>query len=112
MRTTEIIQYFESRGFRFALAGEDGVVVAPQSRISDAARQCLKCFRSEIRWRLRHPEGDPDVDGYLVAVFVNGERIRVPLDQLTAQGRAIIECENLPPPKTNGFDPDLWAASV
>lgn len=47
-----------------------------------------------------------------MAIYINGEETKIPLDQLIAEGKEIIERESLPPPKTKGFEPDLWAASV
>ena len=42
-------------------------------------------------------------------LYINGELANLPLAQLVAEGKEIIERENIPPSK---FDPDLWAASV
>lgn len=42
-------------------------------------------------------------------LYINGELANIPLAQLVAEGKEIIEHENLPPSK---FDPDLWAATV
>jgi hypothetical protein len=42
-------------------------------------------------------------------LYINGELANIPLAQLVAEGKEIIERENLPPSK---FDPDLWAATV
>jgi hypothetical protein len=43
-------------------------------------------------------------------IFINGEVTRIPLAQLVAEGKEIIERENLPP--ANFAGPDLWAAAV
>jgi hypothetical protein len=43
-------------------------------------------------------------------LYINGELANIPLAQLVAQCKEIIERENIPPSKY--FDPDLWAASV
>ena len=42
-------------------------------------------------------------------LYINGELANIPLAQLIAEGKEIIERENIPPSK---FAPDLWAASV
>jgi hypothetical protein len=42
-------------------------------------------------------------------IYINGEVAHISLAQLVAEGKEIIERENIPPSK---FDPDLWAASV
>jgi hypothetical protein len=42
-------------------------------------------------------------------IFINGQLSNIPLAQLVAHGKEIIERENIPPTK---FDPDLWAASI
>jgi hypothetical protein len=43
-------------------------------------------------------------------IYINGEVANISLAQLVAEGKEIIERENIPPSKY--FDPDLWAASV
>ena len=43
-------------------------------------------------------------------LYISGEVATISLAQLVAEGKEIIERENLPPSKY--FDPDLWAASV
>jgi hypothetical protein len=45
-----------------------------------------------------------------MAIFINGEEVKIPLDRLIAEGREIIEREGLRPSKT--FDENAWAASV
>jgi hypothetical protein len=42
-------------------------------------------------------------------LYIKGEVATISLAQLVAEGKEIIERENLPPSK---FDPDLWAATV
>lgn len=42
-------------------------------------------------------------------IYINGEIASISLAQLVAEGKEIIERENIPPTK---FAPDLWAASV
>jgi len=42
-------------------------------------------------------------------LYINWEVATISLAQLVAEGKEIIERENIPPSK---FDPDLWAASV
>jgi hypothetical protein len=43
-------------------------------------------------------------------IFINGQLSNIPLAQLVAEGKEIIERENIPP--SNRFDLDLWAASI
>jgi hypothetical protein len=45
-----------------------------------------------------------------MAIFINGDEVKIPLNQLIAEGREIIEREGLQPSKT--FDESAWAASV
>jgi hypothetical protein len=42
-------------------------------------------------------------------IYISGEIANISLAQLVAEGKVIIERENIPPSK---FDLDLWAASV
>jgi len=44
-----------------------------------------------------------------MSLYINGEVGSISLAQLVAEGKEIIERENIPPSK---FDLDLWAASV
>jgi hypothetical protein len=43
-------------------------------------------------------------------IYISGEVATISLAQLIAEGKEIIERENIPPSKY--FDPDIWAASV
>jgi hypothetical protein len=43
-------------------------------------------------------------------IYINGEEARIPLAQLIAEGKEIVEREQIPPSKF--FDPDLSAASL
>jgi hypothetical protein len=43
-------------------------------------------------------------------IFINGQLSNIPLAQLVAEGKKIIERENLP--ASERFDMDLWAASI
>jgi hypothetical protein len=43
-------------------------------------------------------------------IYINGEIANISLAQLVAEGKKIIERENIPPSKY--VDADLWAASV
>ena len=43
-------------------------------------------------------------------IYINGEVAHIPLVQLVAVGKKIIERENIPP--SERFDLDLWAASI
>jgi hypothetical protein len=45
-----------------------------------------------------------------MAIFINGEEVKIPLDQLIAEGKEIIERENILP--SNLFSPEMHAASV
>jgi hypothetical protein len=98
-------------GVRITLDGDNLRIDAPSGLLTDEDRNLLKCYKTELIWRLRHPEGDPPANGYQARVFVGGEEVRIPLDQLIAEGTAIIEREDRQP-KTLGLDPDIWAASV
>jgi len=42
-------------------------------------------------------------------LYINGEVATISLAQLVAEGKEIVERENIPPSK---FAPDVWAASV
>jgi len=46
----------------------------------------------------------------IMPIFINGQLSNIPLAQLVAEGKEIIERENIPP--SSRFDLDLWAASV
>jgi hypothetical protein len=111
MTANQILGRMAARGIRITLAGSDLEVDAPAGMLTDDDRRLLRCYKSELLWRLRHPDGDPDGSGYQVKVIISGEESRVSLDQLIAEGRAIIEREGLRP-KMKGLDPDLWAASL
>jgi hypothetical protein len=43
-------------------------------------------------------------------LYINGEIANISLAQLVAEGKELIERENIPPSKY--FDLDLWAASI
>jgi hypothetical protein len=43
-------------------------------------------------------------------LYINGEVANISPAQLVAEGKEIIERDNIPPSKY--FDPDLWAAAV
>jgi hypothetical protein len=45
-----------------------------------------------------------------MAIFVNGEAVKIPYEQLIEEGKRIMAEENIPPSKI--FDPDAYAASV
>lgn len=45
-----------------------------------------------------------------MAIFINGEEVKIPLDQLIAEGKEIIKRENIPPAKL--FNEEMHAASV
>jgi hypothetical protein len=111
MSALDIIHDLQVRGFTLSLTNEGKVRVAPADRLTDDDRHVIRCYKSELLWRLRHPEGDPDASGYCVPVFIEGARFAIPLDRLIAEGREIVQRENLRP-KTEGVDPDLWAATV
>jgi len=109
MTANQLLERMAARGVRITLDGGDLRVDAPMGMLTDEDRNRLKSYKAELLWHLRHSEGDPPTSAYSVPVFVNGERVRVPLDQLIAEGREIIERENLPP---SSLDPDMWAATV
>jgi tubulysin polyketide synthase-like protein len=111
MTANQLLGRMAARGVRITLDGDELKVDAPAGMLTDEDRDRLKCYKTGLLWRLRHPEGDPDVSGYQVPVLINGEQMKIPLDQLIVEGKAIIEEEDLHP-KTKGFDPDMWAASV
>ena len=111
MLAMRIIQDLQARGFTVRLTEEGKVRVTPASQLTDEDRHLLKCYKTELIWRLRHPEGDPPLGEYMANVFINGERVRIPMARLIAEGREVVEREVLQP-KTAGFDPDLWAATV
>ena len=46
----------------------------------------------------------------IMPIFINGQLSNIPLAQLVAQGKEIIERENIPP--SSRFDLDLWAEVV
>jgi hypothetical protein len=109
MTALQLLNRIESEGVRIALDGDELAIDAPLEWLAkDENVHLLRCYKSELLWRLRHPEGDPPASGYSVQL---GDQSRVPLDQLIAEGRAIVEREGLRP-KTKGLDPDMWAASV
>lgn len=45
-----------------------------------------------------------------MAIFINGEETKIPLDQLIAEGREVIKREGLP--LSEIFNEEMWAASV
>jgi len=45
-----------------------------------------------------------------MAIFINGEEVKIPLDQLIAEGREIIKRENIPPSIL--FNEEMHAASI
>jgi hypothetical protein len=106
MLAATIIESLFARGIKIWTDG-DNLKAYPSSALTDEDRRLLKCYKTELLWRISHPEGDPDTGAYMVSV---GDE-RLPLSQLIAEGREIVEREGLHP-KTKGFDPDMWAASV
>jgi hypothetical protein len=108
MLAATIIESLFSRGILIWADG-DKLKVSPSSALTDQDRHLIRCYRSELLWRINHPEGDPDASGYQVRVITNGEESRVALDVLIAEGKEIIGDAQ---PKTPGLSRDLWAASV
>jgi|RhiMetdeSRZDD1v2_1073273.scaffolds.fasta_scaffold3325194_1 TubC N-terminal docking domain len=111
MTANQILERMAARGVRITLNDDNLRVDAPAGVLTDEDRQLLKCYKTELLGRLRHPEGDPPLGEYMANVFINGERVRIPMARLIAEGREVVEREVLQP-KTAGFDPDLWAATV
>jgi len=110
MLATTLIESLFLRGIR-VWTDVENIKAAPASDLTDEDRHLIKSYKTELLWRIGHPAGDPDASGYAAGVFIDGERVRIPLDQLIAEGKEIIEREGLKP-KTPGLDPDLRAASV
>jgi hypothetical protein len=111
MTANTLLARMAARGVRITLDGDNLKIDAPSGMLTDEDRHQLKCYKAELLWRLRHPEGDPPASGYQARMFIGGEEVRVPLGRLIAEGKEIIEREDLQP-KTLGLDPDMWAASV
>lgn len=111
MTANQLLVLMAARGVRITLDGDNLKIDAPSGMLTEEDRHRLKCYKAELLWRLRHPEGDPPASGYEARVFIGREEVRVPLDRLIAEGKEIIEREDLQP-KTLGLDPDMWAASV
>jgi hypothetical protein len=108
MTALQLLNRMEAEGVRVTLDGDELAVDAPLEWLEkEENAHRLRCYKTELLWRLRHPEGDPDASGYMVSAGSE----RVPLSQLIAEGKAIVEREDLRP-KTKGFDPDMWAAAV
>ncbi|HEU0175228.1 MAG TPA: hypothetical protein VFV58_13285 [Blastocatellia bacterium] len=111
MTANQLLERMAARGVRVTLDGDELKVDAPAGMLTDEDRHRLYCYKVELLWRLRHPEGDPPASGYAVPHYIDGKLVRIPLDRLIAEGREIVARENLRP-KTKGFDPDMWAAAV
>ena len=111
MTAADILRMFAARGVRITLDGDNLKANAPVGALTDNDRNLLKCYKTELLWRLRHPEGDPPMSGYACSVFMDGERVKIPLDQLAAEGKEIAKREGLAPTLAT-LDLDLWAASV
>jgi hypothetical protein len=60
MLAIDIIRDFELRGFTLGIAGDGGLSVMPASHLTDEDRTILRAYRTELLWRLKHPDGDPD----------------------------------------------------
>lgn len=45
-----------------------------------------------------------------MAIFINGQETKIPLEQLIIEGKEIMERENIEPSKI--FDADIYAASI
>lgn len=110
MLAADIIKNFTNRGIVLFLDGDE-IGAQPGPALTDDDRHLLNCYKTELLWRLRHPDGDPPVSAYTAQVFINGERVRVPMQRLINEGREIIERDGLAPMTAN-LDQDLWAASV
>jgi hypothetical protein len=110
MTANQLLGRMAARGVRIALDGNELKIDAPAGMLTDEDRHRLKCYKTELLWRLRHPEGDPSASGYTANVFINGERVRIALDRLIAEGKEIIEREGIPPSKL--FNEEMHAASV
>ena len=83
MLAMRIIQDLQARGFTVRLTEEGKVRVTPASQLTDEDRHLLKCYKTELLWRLRHPEGDPPLGEYMANVFIHGERVRIPMARLS-----------------------------
>jgi hypothetical protein len=117
MTAIQALAKLKSEGVNVAIDGAGLRVDAPPEwwdRVVDGQFvnvQFVRAYKTEILWRLRHPEGDPDASGYQVKVIAGGEESRVALDVLIAEGKEIARAEDLRP-KTPGMDLNLWAAAV
>lgn len=60
MLAIDIIRNLQARGFTVSLTDEDKVRVTPASQLPDDDRKLIKAYKTELLWRLRHPDGDPD----------------------------------------------------
>lgn len=110
MTANTLLARMVARGVRVTLDGDNLKIDAPSGMLTDDDRRLLKCYKAELLWRLRNPEGDPPASGYQARTFVGGEEVRIPLDQLIAEGKAIIKRENVPPSPI--FNEEMQAAFV
>src|SRR5215831_4267724 len=110
MTANTLLARMAARGVRITLNGDGLQIDAPAGMLTDEDRHQLACYKPELLWRLRHLDGDPPASGYLANVLIDGERVRVPLERLIAEGEAVLERGEAEPSKL--FNADMWAASV
>jgi hypothetical protein len=62
MTAEDVIAKFEARGVRISLTADGtNLDIDGFGKLTNEDRHYLKCYKSELLWRLRHPQGDPEI---------------------------------------------------
>jgi hypothetical protein len=70
MLAEEIIRKFAARGIDISLKDDFNLSISPKSLLTDEDRHYIKCYKTELVWCLKHPDGGP-------STFVVGENCTV-----------------------------------
>jgi hypothetical protein len=61
MLAADILRKFADRGIVISLAPDGkNLDITNFSRLTDDDHHLIKCYKTELLWRLKHPAGDPD----------------------------------------------------
>jgi hypothetical protein len=62
MLAADIIRKFADRGITISLTPDgDNLEITRFSELTDEEKHYIKCYKPELLWRLKHPDGDPEV---------------------------------------------------
>src|SRR5215510_14713034 len=61
MLAADILHTFVDRGIIISLTPDgENLDITNFSQLTDEERHYIKCYKTELLWRIKHPEGDPE----------------------------------------------------